>query len=181
MVLNTARVMGNVYGVVFVVCGVAGSGKTTIGTLLAKRLGAPYADADEFHPESNRHKMTAGTPLTDADRLPWLEAIGAWIDERVAAAETAVTSCSALKRAYRDVLRAGRPDVLLVFLDVDPQVIEERLRQRHGHFFPPGLARSQFAALDPPREGEPQVLIVDGNRTPGEIIDAIIANAGAAG
>ncbi len=157
------------------VCGVAGSGKTTIGTLLAQRLGVPYADADEFHPESNRRKMAAGMPLTDVDRLPWLEAIAAWIDERVAAGESGVTSCSALKRAYRDLLREGRPQVRLVFLDVDPEVIQERLRHRHGHFFPPDLARSQFAALDRPHEDERQVIMVDGNLPPDQVVDTILA------
>jgi gluconokinase len=162
--------------VVIVVCGVAGSGKTTIGTLLAKRLEAPYADADEFHPESNRRKMAAGVPLTDVDRLPWLEAIAAWIDQRIAAGETGVTSCSALKLAYRDVLREGRPQVRLVFLDVRLDEIERRLANRHGHFFPPRLAQSQFEALDAPRADEPQVIVVDGNPPPDQVVDAILAS-----
>src|SRR5205085_844004 len=100
-----------------IVMGVAGTGKTTVGALLAGRLGWLYAEADAFHPPANVDKMAAGQPLTDADREPWLEAIGHWIDERAAAGEPGVVSCSGLKRAYRDRLRRGRPQVRIVFLE----------------------------------------------------------------
>lgn len=152
-----------------VVCGVAGSGKTTIGTLLAERLGVPYADADEFHPESNTRKMAAGQALTDEDRKPWLTAIAAWLDSH----ESGVVSCSGLKRRYRDFLRGDRASVRLVFLDVSQDEIEKRLTTRKGHFFPEKLAGSQFSALEPPTEDEP-VLVVDGSLTPDEIVAAII-------
>lgn len=155
--------------------GVAGSGKTTIGTLLAERLGVSYADADDFHPEANRSKMAAGLPLTDADRRPWLYAIAKWLDSRIANAESGVVSCSALKREYRDFLRAGRPSVRLVFLDVDPAVVAQRLAGRHGHFFPGALAGSQFDALEAPAEDEP-IVVVDASRTPDEIVTNIIAS-----
>lgn len=148
----------------------AGSGKTTIGTLLAERLGLQYADADEFHTETSRRKMAAGEPLTDAERRPWLAAIAAWIDERLGAGESGVVSCSALKREYRRLLHRGR----LVFLDVDPAVIRERLAHRVGHFFPADLAASQFEALDPPTPDE-NVLVVDGNQPPSQVVDEIVA------
>src|SRR5439155_13588199 len=119
---------------VVVVTGVAGSGKTTVGAMLAGRLGWTYAEADDFHPEANVAKMAAGHPLTDDDRWPWLAAIGRWIDARRAAGEPAVVSCSGLKRTYRDVLRRGRPEVRLVFLDGSREFIARRLVARHGHF-----------------------------------------------
>ena len=103
---------------ILIVAGVAGSGKTTVGALLAGRLRWRFADADTFHPEANIAKMRAGIPLTDADREPWLNAITGWMDERIAAGQSAVVTCSALKRAYRDELLAGRPAVTMVFLMV---------------------------------------------------------------
>lgn len=138
--------------VAVVVMGVSGSGKTTIGTALAARLGVPYAEADEFHPEENIAKMTSGIPLTDADRLPWLRAIAAWIGEH---AETGgVVTCSALKRSYRDLLRAGGPAWFL-HLHAPQEVIAGRLAGRTGHFMPPSLLASQFADLHPLEPDEP--------------------------
>ena len=104
---------------IVIVAGVSGSGKTTVGSMLAGRLGWRFADADAFHPAANIAKMRAGLPLTDEDRRPWLRAIGAWMDERIEAGESAVVTCSALKRAYRDALLDGRPQARLVFLAVD--------------------------------------------------------------
>ncbi|MCX4760829.1 gluconokinase [Streptomyces sp. NBC_01275] len=132
---------------VVVVMGVAGTGKTTIGPLLAALLGVPYAEADDFHPRANIDKMSAGIPLTDADRLPWLDAIGAWADRR--AGLGGVVSCSALKRAYRDRLRAAAPDVVFVHLTGDRALIEDRMSHRQGHFMPTALLDSQFATLEP--------------------------------
>jgi len=160
--------------VLVVVCGVAGSGKTTIGTLLAQRLAVSYADADDFHSESNRRKMAAGLALSDADRRPWLAAIAAWLDARIASGEPGVVSCSALKREYRDLLREGRPSVRLVFLHVEPEVIARRLAARHGHFFPDALAASQFQALEAPAEDEP-ILLIDASPPPDAVVDAVIA------
>ncbi|UJW33177.1 gluconokinase [Saccharothrix sp. AJ9571] len=131
---------------VVVVMGVSGSGKTTVGTALAEALGVAYAEADSFHPEANIEKMTAGTPLDDEDRGPWLEAIAGWIREH---GETGgVVTSSALKRRYRDVLRGGG-DVWFVHLNGPREVIAQRLAGRSGHFMPPSLLDSQFADLEP--------------------------------
>ncbi|MEU5363593.1 gluconokinase [Streptomyces sp. NPDC005925] len=132
---------------VVVVMGVAGTGKTTIGPLLAARLGVPYAEGDDFHPQANIAKMTAGTPLTDEDRGPWLDAIGDWAQDRSGLG--GVVSCSALKRSYRDRLRAAAPGVVFVHLTGDRSLIEERMSQRQGHFMPTALLDSQFATLQP--------------------------------
>jgi carbohydrate kinase (thermoresistant glucokinase family) len=109
--------------VIVIVAGVSGSGKTTVGAMLAGRLGWPFADADDFHPAANVEKMRAGIPLTDADREPWLRAIVAWMDEHIAREESAVVGCSALKRYYRDELLGGRPEARMVFLATDRDVI----------------------------------------------------------
>lgn len=162
---------------VLLVCGVSGSGKTTIGTLLAKRLGYVYAEADNFHPAANVAKMAAGHPLTDADRAPWLSAIGNFIDATTSAAHPAVVTCSALKRTYRDQLRAGRPNVRLIFLDVARDVVTERLEARHGHFFPADLLASQYRDLEAPDPDEHVLHIpVDSpSATPDEVVDQILA------
>ncbi|MGW1957442.1 gluconokinase [Streptomyces sp. NPDC001920] len=132
---------------VVVVMGVAGTGKTTIGRLLAARLGVPYAEGDDFHPRANIDKMSAGTPLDDADRWPWLDAIGAWANGR--AGLGGVVSCSALKRSYRDRLRAAAPGVVFLHLTGDRALIEDRMSHRQGHFMPTALLDSQFATLQP--------------------------------
>lgn len=130
-----------------VVMGVTGSGKSTVGEALARRLDVPYADADEFHSSANIAKMSAGTPLDDDDRLPWLQAIGAWLAEH---ADTgAVVTCSALRRAYRDTLREQAPDVEFVHLDGDRDVVRRRVAGREEHFMPASLVDSQFATLEP--------------------------------
>jgi carbohydrate kinase (thermoresistant glucokinase family) len=157
---------------VILLMGVSGSGKTTVGALLASTLKWPYADADSFHSAANVAKMAAGHPLTDADRKPWLEAIRAWIDERVTRGEPAVVSCSALKRKYRDGLR--RPEVTLVYLRGTRAQIEQRLSARQGHFFQASLLASQFADLEEP-SAEENAIIVSIDGTPGKIVDAIIA------
>lgn len=151
---------------VVVVMGVAGTGKTTIGPLLAARLGVPYAEGDDFHPPANIAKMSAGTPLTDEDRWPWLDAIGSWAHGR--AALGGVVSCSALKRSYRDRLRAEAPGVVFVHLAGDRSVIEDRMSHRQGHFMPTALLDSQFATLQPLEEDEAGV-VVDVSGTPEEI------------
>jgi gluconokinase len=158
---------------VVVVSGVAGSGKTTVGQLLAARLSWPYADADDFHPRSNVDTMAAGRPLTDRDRAPWLDAIGRWVDQRLAAGRSAVVSCSALRRAHRDRLRRGRPGVRLVFLDGGRELIRQRLLDRRGHFMPAALLDSQFADLERPGPKEP-VLTVSAGAAPADIVDTIV-------
>ncbi|GAB3659971.1 gluconokinase [Nocardioides korecus] len=130
-----------------VAMGVSGSGKSTVGAALAQRLRVPFADADDFHPEANIVKMTAGHALDDDDRRPWLEAIGRWLDDH--AATGGVMSCSALKRAYRDQLRAHAPRCEFLHLAGSPEVIARRQASRPGHFMPPSLLASQFATLEP--------------------------------
>lgn len=139
---------------VIVVMGVSGSGKTTVGRGLARRLGVPYAEADEFHPQANIDKMTAGQPLTDDDRWPWLRSIAAWIAEQAALAGGVVT-CSALKRTYRDLLRSAAESVWFLHLDGDRALIAERMATRTGHFMPPALLDSQLADLEPLHPDEP--------------------------
>jgi gluconokinase len=160
---------------IVIVAGVSGSGKTTVGTLLAGRLGWRFADADAFHPAANVTKMRAGVPLADEDRWPWLRAIAAWMDERIAAGESAVLTCSALRRSYREELLGGRPGARMVFLGVHPEEVARRLAARHDHFFPSVLAGSQFDALEPPAPDEARVSVVASGHDPAETVAAIIA------
>ena len=142
-----------------VVMGVSGSGKSTIADGLAERIGWRSEDGDKFHPASNIAKMSAGHPLTDEDRWPWLQAIANEIDRVCKAGERAVIACSALKRAYRDVLVHGRSDVRIVYLEGTQQLIVDRLARRKGHFMPPGLLDSQFKTLEPPARDENAVTV----------------------
>jgi gluconokinase len=139
--------------------GVSGSGKSTVADRLAARLGWRFADGDSFHPASNVAKMSAGHPLTDEDRWPWLQAIADEIDCLSAADERAVIACSALKRAYREVLMHGRDDVRIVFLDGTQDLIAARLAARKGHFMPPGLLASQFKTLERPEADERPITV----------------------
>ncbi len=133
-----------------VVMGVSGSGKSTIAEKLAARLNWTYEDGDRFHPKSNVEKMSAGHPLTDEDRRPWLQAIADEIDRVCKAGGHPVIACSALKRAYRDILVHGRNDVRFVYLDGTQELIASRLAKRKDHFMPAGLLASQFKTLEPP-------------------------------
>jgi gluconokinase len=159
---------------IVIVAGVSGSGKTTVGAMLAGRLGWPFADADDFHPAANIAKMRAGIPLTDEDRLPWLRAIASWMDQEIARNQPGVITCSALRRSYRDVLLGGRPKAQMIFLTVDRQVLAARLAARHGHFFPQQLLSSQFDALEPPQPDE-RVICVAPGPDPAATVAAIIA------
>ncbi|MFT4098966.1 MAG: gluconokinase [Rhodoblastus sp.] len=159
---------------IIVLMGVAGSGKSTIGAALSKKLGWPYADADEFHPASNVAKMSAGAPLTDDDRWPWLAAIATHIDKARAEGRHAIVSSSALKRVYRDILIGARDDVRLVLLDGTKEEIFARMSARKDHFMPLSLLDSQFAALERPGADE-QPIVVSVNGTPDEIAQAIAA------
>lgn len=158
--------------VIIIVAGIAGSGKTTVGKLLADRLGCEFEDGDMLHPAANVAKMHAGVPLTDADRWPWLHIIEAWIDQRIAAGQTAVLACSALHRRYRDALLDGRPDAQMVFLQISREVAAARLAHRHGHFFPAQLLDSQLRDLQPPAPDE-RVLVIDANERADEMADEI--------
>jgi gluconokinase len=140
--------------VILVVLGVSGSGKTTVGSMLAERLGLPFVDADEFHTPQGREQMAAGRPLTDVDRWPWLARIEQWMDEQIRAGTSAVIACSALKRSYRDLLRTGRPQVRLVYLYGSRELIAARLAGRAGHFFPALLLESQFREFEEPAADE---------------------------
>ena len=142
-----------------VVMGVSGSGKSTIAERLAARLGWRYEDADGFHPPANVAKMSAGQPLTDEDRWPWLQAIADEIDRLSATGQRAVVACSALRRTYRDILVHGRDDIRIVFLNGTQDLIADRLAARKGHFMPPGLLVSQFKTLEPPQPGERPITV----------------------
>ena len=157
---------------IVVVMGVAGSGKSTIAALLAERLGWAYVDGDSFHPPVNIEKMSRGVPLGDEDRWPWLRAIAAHIDAIREAGGDAVVTCSALKRAYRDILIGARPDVRLVYLDADRETIARRFASRTGHFMPVSLVESQFAALEVPGADE-RPIIVSIRENPAAIVEAI--------
>ena len=159
---------------IVIVGGVAGSGKTTVGTRLASRLGWQFADADSFHPRANVAKMHAGVPLTDEDRAPWLRAIGAWMDDLITAGQSGVVTCSALKRAYRDELLSERPAATMVFLEVSRDVLARRLDTRLGHFFPEELLDSQLDALEPPAPDE-RVLTVPADGDAAHTVAEIIA------
>ncbi len=162
---------------VIVVMGVSGCGKSTIASMLAQRLHWIYEDGDWFHPRSNIEKMHAGQPLTDEDRWPWLHAIAAWIDATRHAGNHGVIACSALKRCYRDVLVGERRDVRIVFLKGERDLIARRLAARDGHFMPPSLLDSQFAALEEP-QAEERPIVVSIVPHPREIVEAIVQELG---
>jgi len=156
-----------------VVMGVSGSGKSTVGTLLATAMGAVFLDGDDLHPPANVAKMKAGRPLDDADRAPWLRAIAAWIDARTADAP-GVVACSALRRVYRDVLIGPRTGVALVYLDGDHDLIAARQAARPGHYMPTSLLASQFATLEPPVADEHPITVSIGE-PPAIIVQHIMA------
>ena len=152
--------------------GVSGSGKTTIGSLLAKRTGATFADADDYHPLANKQKMAAGHPLTDEDREPWLEILNRLLADWSAHGTSGVLACSALKSSYRDTLAAGLPAGVLYFVHLDgsKELFAARLAGRHHEFMNPHLLESQFQTLEVPEEG----IRVVNDRTPDEVVDEII-------
>lgn len=156
---------------VIILMGVAGSGKTTVGERLAAALHWSFRDADEFHPPANVAKMSAGTPLTDADRAPWLAAIRAHIDSCLSRGEGSVVTCSALKERYRAVLLADPSKVKLVYLTGTPALLAERIGGRKGHFMKPEMLQSQLAALEPPENA----LTIDVTPPPEEIVAHIRA------
>jgi gluconokinase len=160
---------------IVVVAGVSGSGKTTVGVLLAKTLGWHFTDGDALHPAANIAKMRAGHPLTDADRKPWLDRVVAWMDGYLASGQPAVLACSALRLSYRDEIRGAGPGVHIVFLDVSRSVLAARLGARHGHFFPAALLDSQLAAVEVPQPGE-DALVLAASEQPGQEVREIMAH-----
>src|SRR5262245_60588321 len=162
---------------VVVVMGVSGCGKSTIASMLAHRLNWIYEDGDWFHPQSNVRKMHAGEPLTDEDRWPWLHGIAAWIDATRRVGNHGTVACSALKRAYRDILVGKRTDVRIVYLKGEQDLIARRLAARDGHFMPPSLLESQFAALEEPQPDE-HPIVVSIVPHPREIVEEIVKRLG---
>jgi gluconokinase len=158
---------------VVVVMGVSSSGKTTVAKLLAETLGWQYQEGDALHPPENVAKMSSGTPLTDADRLPWLRAIAARIDEWRSRGEPGVVTCSALKHAYRDIIVGNRPDVVLVYLKGSHDLIAARMAARKGHFMPTALLDNQFATLEEPSADE-RAITIDVGETPFRIVQEIM-------
>ncbi len=162
---------------IVVLMGVSGSGKTTIGTLLAARLGSVFADADDYHPAANKAKMAAGHPLNDEDRQPWLETLNGVMHGWFESGKGGVLACSALKETYRATLAAEMPEgaVKFVLLDGPKELIEERLVQRPGHFFNPKLLESQLTTLEKPKDA----LTVVNDKSPVEVVDEILREIGA--
>lgn len=159
--------------VIVVVMGVSGSGKSTVAALLAGALGCHFQEGDDLHPPENVEKMRSGTPLTDADRLPWLRKIAEEIDGWRARGECGVLTCSALKRSYRDIIIGDRHDVVLVYLKGSLDLIHRRMAARHEHFMPIALLDSQFATLEEPTPDE-HPIIVDVGGKPAEIVHQIV-------
>jgi gluconokinase len=144
---------------VLVLMGVSGSGKSTVALELQRVLGWPFQEGDDLHPPANVEKMRSGRPLDDADRLPWLQAVARWIDERIVAREPGIITCSNLKRAYRQITIGRRQGVRLVYLKGDEQVIHDRIVQRQHRYMPPALLSSQFETLEEPGEDEHPVIV----------------------
>jgi gluconokinase len=159
---------------VAIVMGVSGAGKTTVGKRLAERLGWEFIEGDRFHPPENVAKMQSGQPLTDADRAPWLAAVASAIDTVQGRGASAVVTCSALKRSYRQRLVGARAGVRLVYLDGSLELIVRRIAARRGHFMPASLIESQFAALEPPGPDENPIIVAVGQPVE-RIVDEIIA------
>ena len=159
--------------------GVAGSGKSTIGEALASALGVGFVEGDAYHPPENVERMSKGIPLTDADRAGWLSALADRLREARDAGEGLVMACSALKRSYRDILRAGAPELQLIYLRGPRALIAERLGGRSGHFMPASLLDSQLATLEEPFPDE-QAWVCDAREAPEEIVAALVTRAHAA-
>jgi len=153
--------------VIVVLMGVSGSGKTTVAALLAAALGCRFQEGDDLHPRENVEKMRNGTPLTDADRLPWLRKIAEEIDGWRARGECGVLTCSALKRSYRDIIIGDRHDVVLVYLKGSHDLLHQRMAARHEHFMPIALLDSQFATLEEPTPDEHPIVVDVGGRPAG--------------
>jgi gluconokinase len=159
---------------ILIVAGVSGSGKTTVGEALARRLAWAFIDGDALHPARDIAKMRSGTPLTDTDRAPWLRAVADRLDAQAGLGRSAIVACSALKRSYRDLLLRGRPTARIAFLQIDRGVVAARLATRRGHFFDPDLLDSQFEDLELPGPAENRVMTVPVTGRPSDLADKII-------
>ena len=162
---------------IVVVMGVSGVGKTTVAKGLSTVLGWTYAEGDAFHSEANVEKMAAGTPLSDEDRWPWLRSIGEWMSQEIAAGRSAVVTCSALRRVYRDLLRRGRPHVRFLHVTAESDLIRDRMEHRPGHYMPPSLLPSQLATLEPLGDDEPGVTITN-EGSAAQVLDRALAALG---
>lgn len=154
---------------IILLMGVSGSGKTTVGKLLAQRLSCQFADADDFHSSENKAKMKAGIALTDADRSPWLAELGLYIDKSATSDKTLVIACSALKNSYRQILAKSAKNLVFVYLKADFETIATRLKDRHHHFMNPELLKSQFETLEEPTDA----IIADAGKPLSEVLDDI--------
>lgn len=160
--------------ITLVVTGVSGAGKSTVAAELVRRTGWAFAEGDDLHPAANRAKMAAGHPLDDADRWPWLRHVAGWIGEREAAGQNAVLTCSALKRSYRDLLRAGHPSVRFVHLLAGRDLLAARLVARRDHYMPASLLGSQLDTLQPLQPDEPGVTVAS-DRDPAAVAALVLA------
>jgi len=158
-----------------VVMGVSGSGKTTVATEVARRLGWEFTEGDDHHPAANVEKMRAGIPLDDEDRWPWLRELAAWIGRHEEEGRSCVLTCSALKRSYRDLLRDGHPSVWFAHVSGSQELIAERVQKRQGHYMPPSLVPSQFATLEPLDDDEPG-RVVPAMGSPEQAVDELLAD-----
>ncbi|MCU1536354.1 MAG: gluconate kinase [Humibacillus sp.] len=162
---------------IVIVMGVSGSGKSTIAKGLSTLTGWEFAEGDAFHSDANVEKMRSGQALTDDDRWPWLESIGDWISAKEAAGESAVVTCSALRRVYRDLLRRGRPHVRFLHIEAPSALIQDRMEHRPGHYMPPSLLPSQLATLEPLGADEPGVTVPN-EGTPAQVLDRCVTALG---
>jgi gluconokinase len=157
-----------------VVMGVSGSGKSTVAAGLVERLGWDFAEGDEFHPAENVAKMSAGIPLTDEDRWPWLRSLAAWIGEHEAAGKNCIVTCSALKHSYRELLCDGHPSVWYAHVTADAELIRDRMEHRSGHYMPVSLLESQLALLEELGDDEPGVRI-SGAGSPDSVVEDVLS------
>lgn len=160
-----------------VVMGVSGTGKSTVADGLVERLGWEFVEGDDLHPPANVAKMRSGSPLDDEDRWPWLRQLASWIGEREQAGRSAVITCSALKRSYRDLLRDGHPSVWFAHVTADAALLRERLQHRSGHYMPASLLDSQLATLEPLQDDEPGAA-VSGAGAPDDVVEGLLAALG---
>lgn len=163
-----------VNGKAFILMGVSSTGKTSVGTAVAQRLGMKLIDGDDLHPRANIQKMASGTPLNDDDRFPWLERINDAAFSLEQKSEKGIIVCSALKKKYRDQIRQGNADVKFIFLQGSFELVLERMKQRKGHFMKPEMLQSQFNTLEVPQADEPDVIFIDIDGSIEEVVERCV-------